>query len=217
MLYRDAMVLVIDKPAGLPVHGGPAGGPNLEAGLEALRFGAKDLPSLAHRLDRDTSGCLALGRGEKGIKRLGRMFREGLVGKIYWAVVEGGPTEDAGVIDAPLEKVNSPDGWRIEVRPEGKPAVTHWRVLGRSQGEGQGRAWIEFRPETGRTHQVRVHAALLGCPIVGDVQYGAADAGLPLHLLARALTLPLYLDRPPVSVEAEPPEFMAAALKLLGR
>lgn len=211
VLYRDPMVLVIDKPPGLPVHAGPGGGPNLEAGLDALRLGAKDRPGLAHRLDRATAGCLALGRGPKGLKRLGRLFREGLVEKVYWAVVAGAPEGDEGRIDAPLAKTSSKAGWRIEVRQDGQPAATRWRVLGR----GEGLAWIEFRPETGRTHQVRVHAATLGCPILGDAQYGAAEAG-PLHLLARSLVLPLYQERPPVVVTAPPPAHMAAALAALG-
>ena len=211
VLYRDPMVLIVDKPAGLPAHAGPGGGPNLEAMLDALRFGAKDRPALAHRLDRDTAGCLALGRGPKGIKRLGRLFREGRVGKTYWAVVEGAPAEDAGRIDAPLAKVSGANGWRVEARADGKPAATAWRVLGRAGG----RAWVEFRPETGRTHQVRVHAALIGCPILGDAAYGGGEAA-PMHLLARSLELPLYQERPSVIAEAPAPAHMREALAELG-
>lgn len=211
VLYRDPMVLVIDKPAGLPVHAGPSGDPNLEDALDALRFGAKDRPQLAHRLDRDTAGCLALGRGSKGIKRLGRLFREGLVEKTYWAVVEGAPTDDAGVIEAPLLKETGPSGWRMRVDATGQAATTKWRVLARADG----RAWIEFQPRTGRTHQVRVHAAAIGCPIVGDAQYGASTED-GLALLAQRLTLPLYQSRDAVSIVAEPPAKMAAALKAFG-
>lgn len=200
VLYRDPMVLVIDKPAGLPVHAGPSGGLNLEAGLDALRFGAKDRPALAHRLDRDTSGCLALGRGPNGIKRLGRLFREGQVQKTYWAVVEGAPAEAEGAIEAPLAKITNKSGWLMAVRDDGKPAVTRWRVLATDDGL----SLVEFRPETGRTHQIRVHAAALGCPILGDAQYGGRPDA-PLHLHARRLVLPLYRDRPPVEAEAPPP------------
>ena len=131
MLYRDVMALVIDKPAGLPVHAGPGGGPNLEAGLDALTFGARDRPVLAHRLDRDTAGCLALGRGPNGIKRLNRLFREGLVGKTYWAVCQGAPAEAEGEVDLPLAKRGDPGGWRMETAADGKPAVTRWRLLAR--------------------------------------------------------------------------------------
>lgn len=199
------MVLVIDKPAGLAVHAGPSGGVNLEAGLDTLRFGAQDRPLLAHRLDRDTSGCLALGRGKKGIKRLGRLFREALVGKVYWALLEGAPADAEGEIDAPLERISNVDGWRMAVGEAGKPSRTRWRTLAVADGV----AWVEFRPETGRTHQVRVHAAHLGHPVLGDAQYGAAEG--PLCLLARTLTLPLYQERLPVVATAAPPAHMTAA------
>jgi len=210
VLYRDPMVLIIDKPAGLPVHGGPGGGPNLEDMLDGLRFGARDRPGLAHRLDRDTAGCLALGRGPKGLKRLGRLFREGLAEKTYWACVEGAPEDDSGRIEAPLAKIAERSGWRMAVRLDGKPAATEWRVLGRARN----RAWVAFMPETGRTHQVRVHAAAIGSPILGDVAYGG-QAGLPLHLLARSLVLPLYQSRT-IKAEAPPPPHMADTLKMLG-
>src|SRR5574338_622031 len=101
LLYRDGLILVLDKPAGLPVHAGPGGGPNLEQCFEALRFGLPANPALAHRLDRDTSGCLVLGRHRKALAKLGRLFQAGKVDKTYWAVVEGEPAEDSGRIDAP--------------------------------------------------------------------------------------------------------------------
>ena len=96
LLYRDALMLIIDKPAGLPVHAGPGGGPNLEQDLDALRFGLPNPPGLAHRLDRDTSGCLVLGRQRKGLSRLGKLFQEGLVEKTYWAITTGYPKEAEG-------------------------------------------------------------------------------------------------------------------------
>lgn len=216
VLYQDPMVLVLDKPAGLLVHSGPSGAPNLEAGLDTLRFGAKDRPTLAHRLDRDTAGCIAIARGPKGAKRLGRLFREGLVEKTYWAIVRGGPGADSGRIEAPILKKNSPAGWRMIVDAKGKSAATEWRVLGRSEGY----AWLELKPLTGRTHQVRVHAAHMDCPIVGDPQYGAEEDkqedAPPLHLLARCLTLPLYQARPAVATTAEPPMHMTAHLAACG-
>src|SRR5216683_3844147 len=104
ILYRDGLVLVIDKPAGIPVHAGPGGGPHLEHWFPLLRFGLPRPPALAHRLDRDTSGCLVLGRHPKALRRLGRLFAEGKVEKIYWAVTAGVPAEPEGRIEAALSK-----------------------------------------------------------------------------------------------------------------
>ena len=114
VLHRDGLMLVIDKPAGLPVHRGPKGGPNLEASFEALRFGLPRPPVLAHRLDRDTSGCLVLGRHRKATASLGLLFKHGKIAKTYWAVVEGGPAEAAGTIDIPLGRLNEERGWGAE-------------------------------------------------------------------------------------------------------
>jgi tRNA pseudouridine32 synthase/23S rRNA pseudouridine746 synthase len=211
ILYRDGLMLVIDKPAGIPVHAGPRGGPNLEAGFDALRFGLPRPPALAHRLDRDTSGCLVLGRHPKALRRLGRLFAEGKVGKIYWAIVAGIPVEPRGVIDAPLKKETRRTGWRIEIDPTGQRAITEYRVLGAADG----RAWLELKPRTGRTHQIRVHCAAFGCPVVGDTTYGG-PAGVPLQLHARAISVPLYPAKPAIQVTAPVPPHMLAALTRLG-
>jgi tRNA pseudouridine32 synthase/23S rRNA pseudouridine746 synthase/23S rRNA pseudouridine1911/1915/1917 synthase len=208
ILYRDGLVLVIDKPAGLPVHAGPGGGPNLERSFDALRFGLPHPPALAHRLDRDTSGCLVLGRHRKALARLGRLFQAGLVEKTYWAVVEGSPKEAEGRIDLPLRKLERRTGWRMVGDPAGQAAVTDYRVL----GTGGGLAWLELRPRTGRTHQIRVHCAVaLGCPVLGDRAYGA-ERTAPLHLLSRAVELPLYPSRPAIRAEAPVPPHMKDGL-----
>ena len=132
LLYRDGLVLVIDKPAGVPVHAGPGGGPNLEQGFDSLRFGWKRPPALAHRLDRETSGCLVLGRHPKALRRLGRLFASGRVGKTYWAWTAGAPADEAGLIEAPLLKRSTrAGGWSMQVDGEGKPAATRYRVLER--------------------------------------------------------------------------------------
>src|ERR1700722_9502126 len=102
LLYRDALMLVLDKPAGIAVHRGPKGGISLEAGFSALRFGLPRDPALAHRLDRDTAGCLVLGRHHKALEKLGLLFKQGKINKTYWAIVEGGPHDDEGLIDLPL-------------------------------------------------------------------------------------------------------------------
>src|SRR5579872_848292 len=132
VLHRDGLMLVIDKPAGLPVHRGPKGGPNLEASFDALRFGLPRPPVLAHRLDKDTSGCLVLGRHRKATASLGLLFKHGKISKTYWAVVEGGPAEDEGIIELPLGRRNAERGWWQKPDPDGQPATTKWRVLGRS-------------------------------------------------------------------------------------
>ncbi len=216
LLYRDGLILVLDKPPGLPVHAGPGGGPNLEQCFDALRFGLKAPPALAHRLDRDTSGCLVLGRHRKALSKLGRLFQEGLVDKTYWAVVVGNPPQSEGRVEAPLLKTTRKDGgWRMNIDPKGQAAATNYRVL----GSGNGLSWLELKPETGRTHQVRVHCAELGCPILGEPMYGTLSPELrkaPLHLHARGIVLPLSKNKPPIAVIAEPPEHMRAALKTCG-
>jgi RluA family pseudouridine synthase len=211
ILYRDGLMLVIDKPAGIAVHAGPRGGPSLEDDFAALRFGLPRPPALAHRLDRDTSGCLVLGRHPKALRRLGALFAAGAVEKMYWAVVAGIPAEPAGTIDAPLKKETRRAGWRMEIDPAGQRAVTDYRVVG-AVGS---RSWLELRPHTGRTHQIRVHCASLGCPVVGDPAYGG-PAGEPLQLHARAIAIPLYPARPPIQVAAPVPPHMLAALVRLG-
>jgi tRNA pseudouridine32 synthase/23S rRNA pseudouridine746 synthase len=211
LLYRDALMLIIDKPAGLPVHAGPGGGPNLEQDLDALRFGLPNPPALAHRLDRDTSGCLVLGRQRKGLSRLGKLFQGGLVEKTYWAITGAMPAEREGRIELPLRKITNRNGWKMVTDPAGQASVTDYRVLGASGKL----AWIECKPRTGRTHQIRVHLAAIGAPLLGDKQYGDVS-DRPLHLLARAITVPLYPKKPAVTAEAPVPAHMQAALKSCG-
>jgi RluA family pseudouridine synthase len=216
ILYRDHDIIILDKPAGIVVHAGPSGGPSLEAALDALRFDARSAPSLAHRLDRDTSGCLALARRRSALRRLQALFAEGRIEKTYWAILQGSPKAESGVVELAIRKVNRKDGWKMVVDPAGQNAVTAWRVLGR----GQGLTWIECRPKTGRTHQVRVHCAALGCPILGDPIYGSnptpVQGETPLHLHARAVEIPFLPDGPPVTVTAPVPAAMRKALAACG-
>ncbi|MBV8567600.1 MAG: RNA pseudouridine synthase [Methylobacteriaceae bacterium] len=207
LLYRDGLMLVLDKPAGIAVHRGPKGGDNLEAHFEALRFGLPRPPALAHRLDRDTSGCLVLGRHHKALERLSLLFKQGKVQKTYWAVVEGGPADVTGTIDLALGRLDAGRGWWMRVDPAGLPAATRWSVLGRAAGL----AWLALKPLTGRTHQLRVHAAAMGWPILGDPIYGSGGP-VRLHLHARAVKVPLYKNKEPVAVEAPVPEHMRERL-----
>jgi len=215
LLYRDGLMLVIDKPAGVPVHRGPKGGANLEDQFDELRFGLPRAPALAHRLDRETAGCLVLGRHRKALAKLGLLFKQGKIAKTYWAVVAGGPQAEEGFIDKPLGRLDATRGWWMKVDTQGQPSQTRWRVLGRGVWEGQPVAWIEFQPLTGRTHQLRVHAASEGWPIVGDAVYGRADP-LPLQLLARKIVVPISNNKPAIEVEAPVPEHMAGPLAACG-
>jgi len=210
LLHRDALMLVIDKPAGLPVHPGPGGGDTLVRHLDALRFGLPRRPEAAHRLDRDTSGCLVLGRHPRALATLNDLFRRSLVDKTYWAVVEGGPAEPEGEIDLALAP-RPGQTWRMRPDPAGQPALTRWRVLGRAPPL----ALLELSPVTGRTHQLRVHCAAAGWPILGDGIYGSAPrrGGPGLHLHARAVTVPLYPKKPAIRVEAPVPPHMEAAVR----
>lgn len=212
LLYRDALMLVIDKPAGLAVHGGRGPGDNLEKYLDSLRFGLPRSPALAHRLDRDTSGCLALGRNRHALATLGKLFAGGKVEKTYWAIVTGQPP-DEGLIDLPLEKKNpDPRNWHMQAAAfGGMKAQTRYRVLGRADGL----CWMELQPLTGRTHQLRVHCSNMGWPILGDRIYGTTD-DRGLHLHARQLVVPLYKNKPPVSIIAPPPQGMLPSLKACG-
>jgi tRNA pseudouridine32 synthase/23S rRNA pseudouridine746 synthase len=214
LLYRDGLMLVVDKPAGMAVHRGPKGGESLEDHFDALRFGLPRSPALAHRLDRDTSGCLVLGRHRKALAALGKMFKTGKIGKTYWAVVEGGPADDEGRIEIALSKRDETRGWWMKPDPSGLPSVTTWKVLGR----GDGLAWLAMEPITGRTHQLRVHAVETGWPIVGDAIYGNAprSGGPALHLHAREVVVPISKNKPPVTVTAPVPEHMRERLKACG-
>lgn len=215
LLYRDGLMLVIDKPAGVPVHRGPKGGESLEDHFGALRFGLPRDPALAHRLDRDTSGCLILGRHRKALEQLGLLFKQGRIGKTYWAIVECGPAEEEGLIDLPLARLDMTRGWWMKVDPLGLPSRTRWRVLGRAHDAELGPiAWLALEPLTGRTHQLRVHSAALGWPIVGDPIYGAGSRtnGPQLHLHARSIIAPLSKNKEAVRVAAPPPDHMLAHL-----
>ena len=214
VLYRDGLMLVIDKPPGMAVHRGPKGGESLEDHFDALRYGLPRAPALAHRLDRDTSGCLVLGRHRKALAELGRLFKAGRVGKTYWAVVEGGPDADQGRIDLPLGRLDATRGWWMKADAAGQPAVTTWQVLGRSSPF----TWLALEPLTGRTHQLRVHCAAMGWPIVGDAIYGTAprSGGPPLHLHAREVVVPLYKKRDPIRVTAPVPPHMPERLGCCG-
>jgi tRNA pseudouridine32 synthase/23S rRNA pseudouridine746 synthase len=179
ILFVDAEAMVIDKPAGLPVDAPRRGGESIVSRLDELRCGFKRLPTPMHRLDQDTSGCLLLARTPKARGALQQAFEAHQVEKYYLAVIGGEVGEAEGVIDSPLAKQSSADaGWRMVRDPAGRPAVTHWRRI----AVRDGRTLVEFRPVTGRTHQIRAHAReAFGTGIVGDRVYGIPGGAMLLH------------------------------------
>ena len=197
VLFLDGEALVIDKPAGLPVDQPRDRSVSVESLLGELCFGFQRLPLPVHRLDRDTSGCLLLARNPKAHKRFGQAFEAGQVTKRYLAILDGEPEADSGTIDMPLVKISSAEeGWRMTGAPNGKPALSRWKVIERQRGK----AMVAFFPETGRTHQLRVHAAEgLGLPILGDPVYGKGGPAVMLH--AAGLIVPRE-GKPDVTAEA---------------
>jgi 23S rRNA pseudouridine955/2504/2580 synthase len=227
VLYQDEHVLVLNKPYGLPVQGGPGITRHLDGMLDVLRFDSGHRPRLVHRLDRDTTGALLLARTPGSAAKLAAAFRGRDVEKTYWAVVAGRPVPVEGRIDLPLKKVGGLRGERTAPAerddPDGARALTDFRTL---DNAAQKLAWLELQPLTGRTHQLRVHCVALRAPILGDVKYAEPDQnnafsaiveGLSnnLHLHARALSLP-HPDGGRLVVEAELPPHMVRTFRTLG-
>jgi tRNA pseudouridine32 synthase/23S rRNA pseudouridine746 synthase len=233
VLYRDALMIVLDKPAGMPVHEGPRNAaernavssghprlPPLTSLFDGLRYGLPRRPELAHRLDRETSGCLVLGRNRAALSKLGELFSSGAVRKTYWAVVAGGPDAAEGEIDLPLGRRDKSRGWWMKVDADGQSAVTRWRIIGRAGAspEREPITALALEPLTGRTHQLRVHCAAMGWPILGDAVYGKAQrfGGSVLHLHSRRIEVPLYKGRAAIGVEAPVPRHMREELAACG-
>lgn len=220
ILHRDDEVIVLNKPPGIAVHAGSGRNDGLDSHFHRLRYGEPRDPGLAHRLDRDTSGCLVLGRTREALGWLGKMFQRGLVEKTYLAVVAGRLAEPAGVIALPLaRRSHDRRSWVMKVAQPGDPAAetaeTHYRVL----AQGDGLAALELKPTTGRTHQLRVHCEAIGHPIAGDPIYGGDRAkalARHLHLHAQSILLPGRKDRAPLIVSAPVPEHMQALIRMAG-
>jgi 23S rRNA pseudouridine955/2504/2580 synthase len=220
VLYRDADLIALNKPAGLAVQGGTGIDRHLDALLDALRFDAVERPRLVHRLDRDTSGVLVLARSARAAAELAAGFRAKTTRKIYWAIVVGLPKPREGKIDLPLAKLQGRLGERVMPdEDDGKPAVTRYQVVSHAADK---LAWLALMPITGRTHQLRAHCVALGTPILGDGKYGGRASrpeGVPaprkLHLHARTLMLPRS-DGGVLKLTAPLPEHMRATWRFLG-
>jgi 23S rRNA pseudouridine955/2504/2580 synthase len=222
VLYRDDDIIAIDKPHGLAVQGGTGQSHNLDALSEALRFEAAEPPRLVHRLDKDTSGVLVMARHARAAARLTRLFRDGGVAKVYWAVVVGVPSPGEGTIDRALSKQGGAGRERMAEDPDGgQSAITRYRVIARA---GRRASWLGLSPLTGRTHQIRAHCVILDTPIVGDGKYGGQSAYLSdpsggiekrLHLHARELVVP-HPDGGNLRFRADLPDHMRATFAVLG-
>lgn len=207
ILFEDGEALVIDKPAGLPIERPRAGGRSLEDHLDDLRLGFQRPPVAVHRIDTDTSGCLLLARNPKALKRFNAAFEARGVEKVYLGIVAGTLAAEHGTIELALAKISSAEkGWRMIAAKKGKPSLTNWRKL----AERGGLTLVEFRPETGRTHQIRVHAeAGLRHPLLGDPVYGDGTGAPRTMLHALALAVPRE-GKVPVTARAPlPADFIA--------
>ena len=221
VLYRDDCLIALNKPPGLAVQGGSGQKRHIDGMLDALRFEKTERPRLVHRLDRDTSGVLLLARDAAAARALTAGFRGKATSKIYWALVAGRPPRRRGRIDLPLAKKMRRGSEKVEAdTAAGRSATTLYQVVARS---GKKASWLLLMPLTGRTHQLRVHCAHLGMPILGDGKYGGKAAFLErpqlprqLMLLARELALLHPIDGTTLRIQAPLPPHMAEAWRMLG-
>ena len=191
VIHRDAAALVLNKPPGLATQGGTGTTEHVDGLLDALTFEAESRPKLVHRLDKDTSGALLVARSARAAAHFAKAFSSRTARKVYWAIIVGIPDVSDGWIDLPIGKQPGTGGEKMHVdEKEGSAARTRYRVIDRV---GNRAAWVELQPHTGRTHQLRVHMAAIGHPIVGDGKYGGKEAFLTgtisrkMHLHARRI------------------------------
>ena len=218
VIYEDEAVIAINKPAGLPTQGGTGQSCHVDGLLDALRGNSEHRPKLVHRLDKDTSGALLLGRSPKAAAVLAKAFQSRETDKRYWALVAGTPKERDGRISVKMDKVAAKGHERMVVSADGKPSLTDYSVI---ESAGQMASWLALNPHTGRTHQLRLHCAEMGHPIVGDGKYGGQAAFLTgaisrkLHLHSRFITFP-HPDGGMLTVTAPLPEHISASFDFLG-
>ena len=223
VIHKDSAVLVLNKPAGLATQGGSGVTRHVDGLLDYLTFGKKQRPRLVHRLDRDTSGVLVIARTAPAAAALSESLRHRDASKIYWALTKGVPRPHRGTVKGALAKEGAAGHDEkmalVERDAEGaKHAITDYAVLGHA---GQELAWVAAKPVTGRTHQIRVHLASLGTPIIADFKYGGTDARPKgeiedkLHLHARSIDI-AHPEGGRLKVTAPLPSHMLKSWKLLG-
>ena len=219
VLTQDRAAIVLNKPPGLATQGGTGTKEHVDGLLDA--FGPEGpRPRLVHRLDKDTSGVLLIARTPGSAAFFSKRFSGRSARKIYWALIVGVPSIEDGLIELPLAKQPGTGGEKMMVdeSEHGQPAKTRYRVIDRA---GNRACWVELQPLTGRTHQLRVHMAAIGHPIVGDGKYGGQDAFLTgsisrkMHLHARRLIID-HPDGAPLDVTAPLPQHFAASMAQLG-
>ena len=223
ILYEDEDIYVFNKPHGLAVQGGSGTFRHLDGMLKSLPNKQGEAPRLVHRLDRDTSGCLVVAKTQSAASHFGEVFRSRSARKIYWALVAGNPTPRQGEISCFLAKQATTDGEQMVVVKNGTPGAQHSMSYYSTTDTASRRfAWVTLKPVTGRTHQLRVHMAQLGTPIIGDPRYfnienwqGAPGLGEGLHLHARRIALPLRNGKR-LDVSAPLPPHMRESFDALG-
>jgi 23S rRNA pseudouridine955/2504/2580 synthase len=219
VIHKDASALVINKPPGLATQGGTKTTEHVDGLLDALWFEAEGRPKLVHRLDKDTSGALLIARSSKAAAHFAKAFSSRTARKVYWALIVGVPSIEDGMIELPIAKQPGTGGEKMHVdEKEGLAARTRYRVIERA---GNTAAWVELQPYTGRTHQLRVHMAAIGHPIVGDGKYGGRESFLTgtisrkMHLHARRIRID-HPDGGQIDVRADMPSHMTESLNNLG-
>jgi len=217
ILHMDDSVIVLNKPPGLAVQGGSGQHRHIDGLLAGLQFDYPEKPRIVHRLDKDTSGVLVVGRTRLATKHLGEAFKRRATRKIYWALTAGVPRPRAATISYNLAKIVTANGEKVVVDRDGQKAITDYSVIAMA---GQRTAWVALKPLTGRTHQLRVHCAALETPIVGDGKYGGSEAFLEgvvskkMHLHAREITI-THPDGGDLTISAPLASHMAETWKLL--
>ena len=219
VIHQDAQAFVLNKPPGLATQGGTKTIQHVDGLLDALQYDSEGRPKLVHRLDKDTSGALLVARTSRAAAFFAKAFSGRTAKKVYWALVVGVPSLEDGMIELPIAKQPGTGGEKMHVdEAEGQPAKSRYRVIERA---GNRAAWVELTPFTGRTHQLRVHMAAIGHPIVGDGKYGGPEAFLTggisrkMHLHSRRIAVD-HPDGGKIDVEAELPSHFADSLVGLG-